>query len=68
MRLIILLFSFTIVLICFNSCKKNEKTPKLKYKVLNKYPHNPSSFTQGLLWHNDKLYESTGLEGKSKIM
>ena len=68
MRLIILLFSFTIVLVCFNTCEKNEKTTKLKYNVLHKYPHNPSSFTQGLLWDNDKLYESTGLEGKSKVM
>lgn len=37
------------------------------YKVVNTYPHNTSSYTQGLLWHNGYLYESTGLAGRSTI-
>ena len=31
-------------------------------------PHNPASFTQGLEWYNGKLYEGTGLNGKSALM
>lgn len=38
------------------------------YEVVKTLPHNPSSFTQGLEWHNGKLYEGTGLNGKSAVM
>lgn len=42
--------------------------PKLlKYKVVNTYPHDKGSFTEGLEFHNDTLYESTGQEGASYI-
>ncbi|MCW2120907.1 glutaminyl-peptide cyclotransferase [Flavobacterium sp. 7A] len=43
-------------------------TPKLlKYKVINTYPHDTNSFTEGLEFYKDTLYESTGLEGKSYL-
>ena len=35
--------------------------------VLNVYPHDPAAFTQGLLWHDGALYESTGLYGQSSL-
>ncbi|MFH6996004.1 glutaminyl-peptide cyclotransferase [Flavobacterium sp. FlaQc-48] len=42
--------------------------PKLlKYKVVNTYPHDKKSFTEGLEFHNDTLYESTGQEGASYL-
>ena len=31
------------------------------------YPHDPEAFTQGLLWHDGHLYESTGREGLSQV-
>lgn len=41
-------------------------TPKLlKYKIINTFPHDTDSFTEGLEFHNDTLYESTGQNGKS---
>ena len=36
-------------------------------EVVARYPHDPAAFTQGLLWHDGQLYESTGLEGQSQI-
>lgn len=36
-------------------------------EVLNTYPHDPDAFTQGLIWHNGSLYESTGLRGESTL-
>ncbi|MBP4136850.1 glutaminyl-peptide cyclotransferase [Flavobacterium geliluteum] len=43
-------------------------TPKLlKYKVINTYPHDIASFNEGLEFHNDTLYESTGQKGSSYI-
>ena len=29
--------------------------------------HDPEAFTQGLLWHDGKLYESTGRRGRSEL-
>jgi glutamine cyclotransferase len=35
--------------------------PKLlNYKIINTYPHDTASFTEGLEFYNDTLYESTG--------
>ena len=36
-------------------------------EVVTTYPHDASAFTQGLLWHNGALYESTGREGQSVV-
>ncbi len=39
-----------------------------KYIKVNKVlPHNSSSFTEGLFFYNNKLYESSGLYGKSAL-
>jgi glutamine cyclotransferase len=35
--------------------------------VLRSFPHDTSAFTQGLLWHEGSLYESTGREGHSTL-
>jgi glutaminyl-peptide cyclotransferase len=43
--------------------------PKLlTYKILNTYPHNTETFTEGLEFYNDTLYESAGQYGKSKLL
>lgn len=42
--------------------------PKLlNYKIINTYPHDTGSFTEGLEFYKDTLYESTGQNGKSYI-
>ncbi len=35
--------------------------------ALNSYAHDPSAFTQGLVWERGLLYESTGLYGHSTL-
>ncbi|MFV2005718.1 MAG: glutaminyl-peptide cyclotransferase, partial [Gammaproteobacteria bacterium] len=37
------------------------------YKVINIYPHDPEAFTQGLLYHEGYLYESTGNYNHSSL-
>jgi len=37
------------------------------YKIVNVYPHDPSAFTQGLIYEGGYLYEGTGLYGKSTL-
>lgn len=42
--------------------------PKLlKYTVINTYPHDIKSFTEGLEFYKDTLYESTGQKGSSYV-
>ena len=37
------------------------------YRVVASYPHDPSAFTQGLLFAGGKLFESTGEYGRSSV-
>lgn len=47
---------------------QNPLAPALsKVEVLEKYPHGRDAFTQGLLLHEGKFYESTGLYGESSL-
>ena len=45
----------------------NKEPAILSYTVTNVYPHDTTSFTEGLEWHDGALYESTGLLNKSKL-
>ncbi len=46
----------------------NDATPKVyTYKIINQYPHDITSYTQGLEFFNDTLYEGTGQHGESKL-
>ena len=46
----------------------NNATPKVyTYKIINEYPHDITSYTQGLEFYNNELYESTGQRGESKL-
>lgn len=35
------------------------------YTIVNEFPHDPTSYTQGLEFHQDTLYEGTGKNGRS---
>jgi glutamine cyclotransferase len=37
------------------------------YQIVHVYPHDPEAFTQGLVYVDGHLYESTGRNGKSSI-
>jgi len=39
----------------------------LSYTVLKTLPHDPEAFTEGLTIHNNKVYESTGQNGRSWV-
>ncbi|WP_194766427.1 glutaminyl-peptide cyclotransferase [Tamlana sp. I1] len=46
----------------------NSDLPKVyTYKIINEYPHDITSYTQGLEFYNDTLYESTGQYKASKL-
>lgn len=54
-----------IVLSLFASSCVNAKVRQYKAQVVAEYPHDRTSYTQGLFFYNGQMYESTGLNGKS---
>lgn len=74
----LLLAYFTIIAVLVSCNSGNDKAnsgdkpvpsvPAMSYSILNTYPHDTSSFTEGLLIYKGNMYESTGPEGKSKLI
>jgi glutamine cyclotransferase len=42
-------------------------TPVQSYRVVKSYPHDAAAFTQGLIYRDGFLYESTGIQGQSSL-
>ena len=66
---IILFYFFTFFLIATESMAQLvvEKRALSKANIIKKYKHDPSAFTQGLVYQNDHFFESTGGWGSSEI-
>ena len=64
---IIPLIGFLFFLILVTDTSSSAITPCYTYKIINTYPHDRSAFTQGLIYHDVSLYESTGLYGRSSL-
>jgi glutamine cyclotransferase len=64
-----LLFLFISLVICLPGYARDpEPVPaKFSYAIVSRYPHDASAFTQGLVWDQDKVYEGTGLFGRSSL-
>ena len=60
-RIVLLLAAILLLPACSTAAKVKE----YRVKVLQEYPHDPSAYTQGLFFHDGKLYESTGQYGSS---
>lgn len=43
------------------------RIPIFTYRVVSSFPHDPTAFTQGLVFDNGFLYEGTGLRGASTL-
>lgn len=46
---------------------QRKPAPVQGFKVIATFPHDPESFTQGLVFADGQFYESTGLEGESTL-
>lgn len=65
-KILFILLSVSVILF---SCEDSDQdqgvmvppTPSIQFQVVNEFPHDTASFTQGLLVHEGKLYESTGM-------
>ncbi|HEX3933555.1 MAG TPA: glutaminyl-peptide cyclotransferase [Puia sp.] len=73
-RSIPLLLAISLLAACNNSNKDANTTdsaanvdvpPTLNYTVVKTYPHDTSAYTEGFLFHDGQLFESTGTEAAS---
>ncbi len=63
-----LFFAITLSLFFVSACNNendftpdnNTTAPLINYALVNTYPHDTTAFTEGLVVHEEKLYESTG--------
>lgn len=68
-------FPWAFLLIAFSgaaplSARPADPAPSARtdtYEIVHVYPHDPSAFTQGLVYSDGHLYESTGLNGQSSL-
>jgi len=60
-----------LIILVLSGCSGNKKRPKkavrkgsriesINYTVSKSYPHDTESFTEGFIFHNNQLFESTG--------
>lgn len=66
MTVLLLLWGSTVFALIPASRPEN-KAPRVKCTVTAEYRHDAGSYTQGLFFHNGKLYESAGQYGESSI-
>ena len=60
----------------FSACKGGDKNttddtptvPLLEFNVVSAFPHDTSSYTQGLIVYKGQLYEGTGIYGASALL
>lgn len=67
---IILRANFIFLIIFFASVSSSsgkDFIPVYDCEVVNSYPHDTSAFTEGLVYKDGFLYESTGLKGQSSL-
>ena len=52
----------------FSACGSGERHQSAaSYEVTGRFPHDPTAYTQGLVWAGSILFESTGLYGHSEL-
>ncbi|NLD22392.1 MAG: glutaminyl-peptide cyclotransferase [Bacteroidales bacterium] len=61
------LYLLSLLVVILNTSCKEEQLKYYSYSVEQVYPHDVSSYTQGLFFHNGNLYESTGQYGETTM-
>ncbi|MFL5350207.1 MAG: glutaminyl-peptide cyclotransferase [Hyalangium sp.] len=53
------------ILGCSGAHGVSQGAPVSGFEIVQRWPHDPKAFTEGLLYRDGRLYESTGLNGSS---
>jgi glutamine cyclotransferase len=61
-------FSLACILLCLLAHTSHADIPVLPWKLLNSTARPPDHFTQGLVYADKQLFESTGQYGKSRLI
>ncbi|MGB6827563.1 MAG: glutaminyl-peptide cyclotransferase [Terracidiphilus sp.] len=56
-----------VLALCLTMAAAGWAQPADGYRVVHAYPHDPQAFTQGLVYIDGHIYESTGLNGRSSL-
>ena len=57
-----------LVSLVLSACGSGERDRSAaSYQVTGRFPHDPTAYTQGLVWADGALFESTGLYGHSEL-
>ena len=69
---LIIVISFAAYVALRNQLSNDGQTNQIEpinytYRIINTYPHDNTSFTEGLIYQDGFLYESTGLNGDSTL-
>lgn len=67
---------YLVLLLAFTGCHNTDTVndagvpppATMGFTIINIYPHDSTSFTEGLEWQDSSLYESTGNYGVSKLV
>jgi len=57
----------TLAVVSFLAAAASPAFAADRYRIVHTYPHDPQAYTQGLLFEDGYLYESTGLNGRSSL-
>lgn len=63
----IFILFFIFLLPAASGFDADRAVPTESYRIVHVYPHDPTAFTQGLVFVNGMMYESTGLQGQSSL-
>ena len=53
--------------LALTGCGRAESREPAAFEITARFPHDPNAYTQGLVWHDSVLYESTGRFGHSEF-
>lgn len=69
--LALLALAMTVCLSCADQIDldsfRGSSIEAFSYRIVDSYPHDPSAFTQGLVYYQGEFYEGTGLYGRSSL-
>ncbi len=63
----VVILVITIIFVLLSNSPVNPYPLNYSYDITNVYPHDENAFTQGLVFEDGVLYESTGLYGQSTL-
>jgi len=66
-RSILVILLFVCAVAASTPAKPPISIPTDGYQIIHSYPHDSKAFTQGLIYVDGHLYESTGLNGRSSL-